>query len=173
MAKRIIIIFILIFVFAPSVDAAFSRWQNPRYLKTYVQANHKYTKMMKSAFSRWTQASNGKVVFYYVNNPRIAQITVSFTNYIPESETAIGLESARISRSGRRLRSHIYIAEESFTYKNYSQDEIFTAMLHEIGHCLGLKHDRNKLSIMYPRVDVKQEILKSDIDNLYRIYNIK
>jgi len=49
-------------------------------------------------------------------------------------------------------------------------------MVHEIGHVLGLSHDENQSSIMYPIMGKKQEtnqLSKKDIDLLKKTYNKK
>ncbi|MBQ8167927.1 matrixin family metalloprotease [bacterium] len=174
MKIKITLLLIIFFVsFALPVFSAPARWARPQYIKTYIPQKHRNAKMMKEAFSRWTKASNKNVKFYYVNNPKIAQITVHFVDVVPDHEWSVGLTERRISRRNHTLRSNIYIASESHDGKILSRDEVFTIMLHEIGHALGLSHTRNKLSVMYPVEDVSQEILPSDIKNLYRIYGLK
>ena len=77
------------------------------------------------------------------------------------------------TRRNKKLRSHIYISTRKYTGENLTQDEIYRAMLHEIGHCIGLPHTRNHLSVMYPSANIKQDIMQTDIDKLKMLYNIK
>lgn len=148
------------------------KWKRPQYIKTYIPKNHKNTTMMKEAFTRWSKHSKGKIKFYFVHSPKIAQIRVNFVDIIPYDEWAVSTEE-RMVRRGNKIRSTIYIASSTYSGKKLSRDEIFTIMLHEIGHSLGLPHTKNKMSVMYPTPNAKQEIQTSDIYKLHRLYNIK
>lgn len=171
---KILIIFVIFFMSgAMCCFGAVNKWNRPQYIKTYVPSNHKYTKLMKEAFSRWTKASNGKIIFYYVNTPKIAQINVHFVETIFEADNSIGMEERRISRRGNRLRSNIYIAEQTYNNKNLKKNTVFTVMLHEIGRSIGMPFSSNKLSIMHPIPNEKQEILASDVNKLNILYQFK
>ena len=169
-----IIIFLFIFLFLTPFEvlSAPAKWRRPQYIKSYVPSDHINTKMVKEAFERWAKVSKGKIKFYFVHSPKIAQIRVNFVDIIPYDEWAVSSEE-RMVRRGRKIRSSIYIASSTYSGKKLSRDEIFTIMLHEVGHSLGVPHTQNKLSVMYPTVDVKQEILQSDIKKLHMLYNIK
>jgi predicted Zn-dependent protease len=71
------------------------------------------------------------------------------------------------------LHAKIYIAEKDSNMQSLSEDAVFTVMLHEIGHAIGLEHTNNRMSIMYPSEDDRQEILQSDLKILGGIYGWK
>jgi len=173
MKLKWLILFLIFVILAPTmVSAAPTKWARPQYIKTYVPPKHKHTHMMKEAFERWSKASNRKFKFYYVSTPKIAHIRVNFCDVIPYDEWSLSTQEQYVRR-GKKLRSTIYIASMSHDGDKLSKDEIFTLMLHEVGHSLGLPHTKNKLSVMYPTEDVSQEILPTDIARLYSIYGIK
>jgi predicted Zn-dependent protease len=74
----------------------------------------------------------------------------------------------------RIINSKIFVSRRSFNNTVMSNTEIYTIMLHEIGHSLGLGHSENKTSIMFKGTNrtlaTKQEILDEDIQTLYKLY---
>ena len=61
--------------------------------------------------------------------------------------------------------------------KLMTQNQVYTVMLHEIGHALGLKHSKDKKSQMYAGTNSQmaevQEIQSEDVKTLYELYGIK
>ena len=53
-----------------------------------------------------------------------------------------------------------------------TNDEIYTVMLHEIGHSIGLNHSNNPNDLMYPSLNkgVVKGITENDVKALYEIY---
>lgn len=178
MLKKILTLFLLIVVYIFSfigiADAASRKLANPRYIKTYIQPNHKYTVMMKHAFAEWTRLTNKKFVFHYVSSPNVAKIDVYFVKKIDTMnqrnlDRAIGLTKGTGTNT-RITHAVIYIADLTQDGRKLNRDEIYTVMLHEIGHAIGLEHSNDPESVMFPGVNVIQEISKKDLNTLKRLY---
>ena len=156
-------------------------WDKTSHIKVYIPKSN-YTPLMKQAFSAWTKATKGRVTFSYVYNKDLAQDVVEFIDRFNEG-SVVGLASAPTSvyktRSGdeyHRLKQiKITVADHTTTGKPMDRDQIYTVMLHEIGHSLGLPHTNDKASIMYPSCyDYKtQEISNLELDKLSEIYGWK
>lgn len=182
--RKIVIIFCIIFSFlatfivpATVVPEAFAtesqnrRWQFPKKIKTYIPPNHKRTQMMKNAFAEWSRKTNNKIVFRYVTSKATADIVVEFVNIVPNAEREIGLTRSRFISGNRLIHSTIYIAEKTSTGVQLGRDAVYTVMLHEIGHAIGLGgHSDDPMSIMYPTEDDRQEISKGDLKWLDEVY---
>lgn len=180
MKKFLGIFFVIIMVFLlllPAADAKTVRtgnkkWSNPKLIRTYIPANHKRTLMMKHAFAEWTRLTNNKIVFRYVTTKDTADIIVIFVPVIPNADREIGLTKFHSSTFDKLLDAEIYIADKTSDGRVLGKDSVYTVMLHEIGHAIGIaNHSSNPKSIMYPVEDDVQEILQSDLKTLAEIYN--
>lgn len=169
-----------IFLFSISIIGCVSlaeqdgHWLYPNKIKAYIPPNHKRTVMMKHAFAEWTRLTNKKILFYYVSSPAKADLKVSFVKSIPNADRQIGLTKSLVLSNGKITSSEILIAEKTTDGRQLGNDAVYTVMLHEIGHAIGLmEHSKNPLSIMYATEDDRQEILKSDLQRLNKIYGWK
>lgn len=150
----------------PKPDAP--HWQKSPVL-VYIPQDPK-SASMQNAFKRWQDATEQKLNFQYINDEKKADITVEFTDKVNGSDGPFGEYVLEIQ--GMAItKAKIKIATKNPKIKQYSRDYVFTTMLHEVGHVIGLKDsERKHSSIMYMPIDEKQDILISDKRNLYRTY---
>lgn len=186
--RKLVLVLLLIFagvlIFISGAFAATGIWTNPKGLKVYIPKNDMLTVTMTHAFQEWQRKTNNYFTFQFVNTKSTAQITVIFVDSgIPEvckSEDALGCTQTKtaINHLGERIKqANIYISRKSNTGRVMSHTQVYTIMLHEIGHALGLNHTQNPQSIMYAGTNqsmaVKQEIRTSDLNLLYDLYHPK
>lgn len=148
------------------------RWANPKHLNTYIQPGLERSTMMKHAFAEWSKLTKNKVIFYYVDSPKDADIEVVFVDRVPGNvKDAAGLTNCVYSNTNEMVHARILIPSMTVSGRALSRDDVYTSMLHEIGHAMGIVvHSTNPNNIMYPLIDSKREITKYDLAELYRIY---
>lgn len=175
--KKFVSIFLFLFLCiagVSSVNAATvqKRWANPKHLNTYIQPGLERSTMMEHAFAEWSRLTKNKVVFYYVDSPKDADIEVIFVDRVPGNmQNATGLTNCLYSAKHEMIHAKILIPAKSTAGRTLSRDDVYTSMLHEIGHAIGIVvHSTNPNNIMYPLIDAKREITKYDLAELYRIY---
>ncbi len=175
----IIAVFVFVFTFAnvsQATSGTYSKgmetphWQK-KPINVYIPLDAK-SQSMKNAFSKWSSVSSGKLSFTYSSNEKDkdkADIIVSFTDKTEGLETKLGGYS--ISTNGNKItKGTITIATKSKLAKKYSNNYIYTTMLHEVGHVIGMKdNSRKESTIMYMPISEKQDITKLDIRQLYKI----
>lgn len=146
---------------------------NPDRIKVYIPPN-KNAVMMRHAFEEWQRVTNNRIRFYFVSDPKISKMDVYFVDKVNTRNMAHLSRALGVAESRKAKRIHhvnIEIATYTQNGRPLSKDEIYTVMLHEIGHGLGLGHSKNRNSIMYPQAYTHLEIIQEDLNNLKRIYN--
>ncbi len=170
----IILFFIGLLILTPIETFASVRWDNPKAIRTYIEPNDKKA-LMKEAFAKWTQETNGRIVFKYVSSPQDAQIKVEFVKDASKTskmEDAAGVTYYKYV-GDRLLSARIEIADRAPNGAAFRKDAAYRIMLHEIGHAIGIKdHSPNPMSIMYfQKRSRNQAITPNDIKYLAEIYN--
>lgn len=138
-------------------------------IRVYIPQDTQAT-MMQHAFERWQDASSGKLSFVFINKGP-ADIDVIFADSVDGNDGPIG--SYTVTIQNRYItKAEIKIATKKNNISQYSNDYIFTTMMHEVGHALGLPDTNRKASsIMYMPLSASQDLLKIDMLKLYNLNN--
>ena len=184
--KKFLLIFTIallsIFTFTTTVLAASGIWMNTKDIKVYIPPKDMLTITMTHAFQEWQRKTNNYFTFQFVNTKSTANIEVIFMDGgIPEvcnNDGALGCTrvSTMQNHLGTRIKhATVYISRKSNTGRAMSNTQVYTIMLHEIGHALGLGHTKETTSIMYAGTNqtmaIKQEIQVADLNLLYDLYH--
>ena len=171
MKKIMLFIFLLfsfLFVTPTIADAVFT---NPTSIRVYVES-HPSSSIATEAMNAWTGATNGKIKFKKASKPEDVQIYVRFVKNIGQSTgtNTIGL-THHMYANGRQLEL-IEISEKSPNGRLFSRDARLRVLIHEFGHALGLEHNGNSKSVMYPTKGSKT-ITSDDVRTLQYLYGWK
>ena len=138
-------------------------------IRVYLNETGDYTKMIEAGFKDWEEKSDGEVRFKFVTKPHsgYANITVNLVRNFKDATA--GRTEAQMGVN-KIYKSSIDIGLYSANGRTFTQPEVDIVIRHEIGHALGLPHDDDKKSIMYPYVILGQSITEKDIENLMELY---
>lgn len=138
-----------------------------------------FVSTIRAAFDRWEQVGNFD--FVETTNPATANIIVTFDELSGQSANTIGL--AQYYYSGSRLtRSYIsfdlnrrYRTLDGSTYTAGTSGggalNLYTLVLHEVGHSLGLGHEDDYTTVMNSITDgVLTDLTSDDIAGIRAIY---
>lgn len=138
-------------------------------ITVYIPKNQRAASMRR-AFQQWQAVSAGHLNFKFVQSGP-ANIDVVFVEKVSGNDGPLG-EYKREIKGGYITKAEIKLATKSPAIKKYSNDYIYTTMLHEVGHALGLPDRADKpTTIMHMPLTSDQDIKKLDIKNLFAVYD--
>jgi len=154
------------YTFANATVVVAPHWEKSP-IQVYIPKDT-YSPQMQRAFQKWQNESFGKLKFKFVTKGP-ADIDVIFTDKVDGSDSPIASYSVTIQ--GKKItKAEIKFASQDPKLKKYSKNYIYTTMLHEVGHALGLSDTyRKKTMIMYMPITEKQDITSMDIINLFHL----
>ena len=120
-----------------------------------------YMQLVKNSFEEWSTATGGKVKFRYVDDPKQAEINLSWTDDPSKLDQIeplqggstncfcgdFGIEGAKI----------VMLTKKPLEKTDLSENDMHSTLLHEIGHALGLPHSGSNKDIMFHGFDYKAE----------------
>lgn len=167
MIKKIFTFFIIFFsIFMLSNTCFGLEYYGPKWgketLSVYIPQNGDYSHMMLHAFQEWQNKCYGQLKFDFTDK-KPADIEVDFKDKTDGTDGDIGSYTMTI-QGGAISKVEIIIAPQ-----NNPDNLVYTVMLHEVGHALGLRDSSRKLGIMHSPVNAQQNIISNDIVKLYRL----
>lgn len=173
MKKRFLLVLFIIIAFAltcfnisqaESLNQTQPHWKTGK-ITVYIPKDPQAA-MMRRAFLEWQNLCSSNLNFIFVQKGP-ANIDIVFTDTVDGKDGPLGSYNLTIKRE-YITKAEIKIATRS--KKNYSNNYIYTTMLHEIGHALGLPDsDRKYTGIMYMPISEEQQLTKNDKRKLYKM----
>lgn len=140
-----------------------------------------YPDVMRDCFNEWCQAAGGRISWQEVNDPRCADIKISWSDQVVEE--VAGTEAGKTKTYARyNPNTNFGIIQKAdmrlltrLPEREFADHEIKKAYLHEVGHAFGIAgHSNNRRDIMYHAVVNTQHpaIGPRDIATLDHIYDL-
>ena len=153
----------------------YTLWQDPKNITVYFKDEYKKA-LFKKAFSHWNSLLGGTVYFNFVDNPN-ANIVCSFED-ISESDEGGITDWYSFEVKDKKFFKNLSIKISKYSPrdgKEYTDDQHYSIMLHEIGHALGISdHSPFKGDIMYFSTDSflngKGMISNRDVNTIKKLY---
>lgn len=166
-------------------DELILRWNNNQPITYAVTSetdiSSEFLAITDKAFKKWQMAVNNDIVFK--QNMISANIVIHITDKLPEDKTYSLKQASAVTVptvTGNKLnRMDIYINIKDKNGNTFSNDKLYSVLLHEIGHALGLgAHSASEYDIMNMEGDLiqnkvqPQEISLRDLNTLMFLYKL-
>lgn len=127
-----------------------------------------YLDAAKKSFTKWENAIDGRLKFEYVDDPDLSDVRVFWLLKSPEGKE-LGLSEIKFTgqyMSQNDIKIFMQVEGGRFT----SADEVYTTLLHEIGHMLGIRgHSHNYADVMAEE-SMAWILTKRDIETFRKFY---
>lgn len=170
-------------------DGKIIRWQTELMpIKVYINPSPKdaagfnpsMIPIVKKGVEKWSSASNGKVVFTYVNDPNLANIKIDWKGVF--NKKLVGASAGTKYAAGSTSPDYkgdilegmsMVLTPTDPNGRPHSPDSLEKTVTHEMGHALGIMgHSSNTNDMMYPVAQGPRSITKRDINTLTLLYSM-
>jgi tetratricopeptide (TPR) repeat protein len=135
-----------------------------------------FEESLRQAFDEWSEATDGKLRFDFIQDPSIAKMTVTWTNdlHAPELTPEAGLAKTSFGTHGIENAEILLLTVDPLKDGPLGKNRMFNTCLHEIGHALGLQgHSPHEDDIMSSQLSVQQGLSPRDIRTINALYGEK
>jgi hypothetical protein len=151
-------------------------------LTVALQAEGLPKAVLQNALSAWEKATEGQVNFHLLQKatPAIAQradILILWANETLAKTTTAGkawLHIKTLNASPLIVGSTIELVKapliDAYISTHQQKDRLYTTLLHELGHALGLNHAQNAASVMHPAGWKNRHLTSEDSNLFFQLY---
>jgi hypothetical protein len=149
-------------------------WQKPYSIKVYVASNTGKEYILKRALSIWDKELYSIVNFTYVNKEEDADMILKLVSSLDEDKAGVTKTSYVIINGKKYLhKANVEVALKTPVGGNFTDINLLSIALHEIGHSLGLNyHSGNLNDIMYYSTESykNSSLSRRDVNTIRELY---
>lgn len=134
-----------------------------------------WTALVQRAFVEWQAASGTLIGFEWTVRPEQAHIQIKW------NDTPVRGRQYEVGHTQRDVVPPHWIRQAQITLltaplidqhlgERQRKDRLYTTVLHEVGHALGLEHTHSKRDVMHHRGWQNKHLSTNDIQRLHQLY---